>query len=323
MKTSDNIGALAAALSAAQGEMPAATKDAKNSHLNNSYATLGSIIATAAPVLARHGLSYVQMPSSDEPGFMALTTRLMHSSGEWIEGTMRAAVPSSKLSEIQAAGSVVSYLRRYALSAALGIMTEDDDGHAASQPTRPAQTRTQALQTPAPQTVSPVKPSEALTKLHGQIKRAGEKLSGQGHGDEARALLKGVAGWKTDEAQARAAYRALCDLGVSKATVSESETTVHRPALMGHARRVGADAARHAERDGRPRRTDGAGRSSEGGARMKTPTQTPNSAIITDRNPTATLATSGGVGAEHGPSGISIPLAVKNQCFGSREHPWR
>ena len=154
MKTSENLSNIAAALCKAQAEMPVAPQDAKNDHLRNKYATLGSIISTASPVLARHGLSFIQMPSEAETGYMALTTRILHESGEWIEDTMRAAVPASKLSEIQSAGSVISYLRRYALSAALGIMTADDDGAAASQP------RQQARPAPARQVSETDKPLE-------------------------------------------------------------------------------------------------------------------------------------------------------------------
>lgn len=181
MKHSESLANIAAALSKAQGAMPAAPKDAKNDHLRNKYATLGSVIATIQPVLAAHGLSYIQMPSEAEPGFMALTTRIMHESGEWIEDTMRAAVPQSKLSEIQAAGSVISYMRRYSLSAAFGIMTDDDDGQAASTPPRQAQ---QPRQT-APRPSAPPAPAPAGSEPLG--KEAGARLHAQ-----LGAMLKGT-----------------------------------------------------------------------------------------------------------------------------------
>ncbi|WP_293910222.1 ERF family protein [Deinococcus sp.] len=239
MKHSETLSALFAALSKAQAGIRPALKDAVNPHLKSKYADLGSVWEACRAPLAENGLSISQWPCEAPAGFMALTTVLAHSSGEYMMETYQ--MPLGK-NDPQTAGSVLTYSKRYALTSVLGIVSgDDDDGHAASQPTRPAQARTQALQSPAPRAAGPAEPSEALSKLHGQIKRAGEKLSTQGHGDEARALLKGVAGWKTDEAQARAAYQALCDLGVSKATVSESETTVHRPALMGHARKAGAD----------------------------------------------------------------------------------
>ena len=148
MRTSESLAGIATALSKAQGEMPAAVRDAENTHLRNRYATLGSVISTASPILARHGLSFIQMPSEAESGFITLTTRILHESGEWIEGTMQAAVPPSKLSEVQAAGSVISYLRRYALASALGIVTGDDDGNGGQQA---AQATSKPAQKPASQ----------------------------------------------------------------------------------------------------------------------------------------------------------------------------
>lgn len=195
MRQSDSIANLATALCAAQAEMPAAPKDAKNDHLRNKYATLGSIISTVQPILARHGLSYAQMPTESQPGYMALTTRLMHSSGEWIEATMTAAVPQSKLSEIQAAGSVISYMRRYALSAALGVMTDDDDGAAASRPPQKAQPQpartqsrpapTQAQQDAPPQGADPVLNSKQAESLHARLGMALKGTDWDGQDDKA------------------------------------------------------------------------------------------------------------------------------------------
>lgn len=239
MNRSETIAFLAVALCKAQSNVGVAIKDKVNPAFKSRYADLAAVWDAARPALSENGLSVIQLPLADEPGYAALETVILHESGEFISSVCRAKITKD---DPQGYGSGITFLRRYALTSVLGIVSgDDDDGHAASQPTRLAQTRTQALQTPTPQTASSTEPSAALTKLHGQIKRAGEKLSTRGHGDEARALLKGVAGWKTNEVQARAAYQALCDLGVSRAAVSESEATVHRPALMGHARRAGAD----------------------------------------------------------------------------------
>jgi len=62
-------------------------------------------------------------------GFPVLTTRLMHSSGEWLEGEW----PLNPVkNDPQALGAASTYARRYSLMAALGIATEDDDGETAS-----------------------------------------------------------------------------------------------------------------------------------------------------------------------------------------------
>jgi len=156
MRTSDSINELATALSAAQGEMKAAPMTGRNPHLKNKYATLNDIIDTARPVLAKHALAYVQMPTSpDNPEIpmIGLTTRLMHKSGEWLEDEMYFPVdPGSNraVNPAQVAGSTITYMRRYALAAMLGIVADEDaDGE---QP----QAKPQPQRQPAPQAAPPV-----------------------------------------------------------------------------------------------------------------------------------------------------------------------
>jgi hypothetical protein len=133
MQQSETVGALAAALAKAQGEMENATKNAKNPHFKSNYADLAEILNTARPVLARHGIAVVQSPSY-EGGEVQLATTLMHTSGEWVRGF--ASAPATK-QDPQGIGSAVTYLRRYALAAFVGIAQEDDDGQAASRPRPP------------------------------------------------------------------------------------------------------------------------------------------------------------------------------------------
>lgn len=83
------------------------------------YADLNSVWSAVRPLLRDAGLVVVQMPSGD-----GLTTLIMHESGEFIEETMRMAHPGN---DPQAQGSAITYARRYALSAAFGIIAEDDD----------------------------------------------------------------------------------------------------------------------------------------------------------------------------------------------------
>lgn len=139
MNKSDNIASLAAALSKAQAEMPAAQMNATNPFLKNKYADLGSVIETARPVLAKHGLSVVQLPIGDG-GRIGVETVLLHESGEWVsnELTLDAADEKGK-SAAQVAGSIISYLRRYSLSAALGIYADEDtDGNKPQPKPEPA-----------------------------------------------------------------------------------------------------------------------------------------------------------------------------------------
>jgi hypothetical protein len=138
MNKTDTIKELAIALSKAQSEMPPAQMNATNPFLKNKYADLGSIIKTAKPVLAKHGLSYSQLPVSDN-GKIGVTTILMHSSGEWIASTMAMDLGEEKgKSAAQVAGSVITYLRRYSLASVLGMYADEDtDGNAPPTKSKP------------------------------------------------------------------------------------------------------------------------------------------------------------------------------------------
>ena len=129
MNKSDTIAKLAAALSKAQAEMPAAQMNATNPFLKNKYADLGSIIETAKPILAEHGLSVAQFPVGDDK--IGLETVLMHESGEWLASTIYMQPQSEKgKSAAQVAGSIISYLRRYSLASVLGMYADEDtDGN--------------------------------------------------------------------------------------------------------------------------------------------------------------------------------------------------
>ena len=72
-----------------------------------------------------HGLSYLQEAFTDDNGSPAIVTRLMHSSGEWIE--TRPMILASNNNDAQSQGSAITYARRYQLSALFGIAAEDDD----------------------------------------------------------------------------------------------------------------------------------------------------------------------------------------------------
>lgn len=130
MQKSNTTAALFKALAGAQGEMPAVKMDAQNPFLKNKYATLGAVIETAKPVLAKHGLAVVQSPVSDGDK-IGVTTVITHASGEFIEETVYIPTTESKgLSSAQNAGVVISYLRRYSLQAMLNMYADEDtDAH--------------------------------------------------------------------------------------------------------------------------------------------------------------------------------------------------
>lgn len=124
---SDSIANLAMALAKAQAEMPVVKFDAKNPFLKNKYATLGAVIEASRPVLKKHGLAVSQFPYGFE-NTVGVTTILIHESGEWIEENISLELEVGKgLSNNQSAGVTLTYLRRYAYAAILGI-TADEDG---------------------------------------------------------------------------------------------------------------------------------------------------------------------------------------------------
>lgn len=132
MKTSDKIDLISVALVASQKEMGNAAKDAKNPHFKSSYASLGSMIEAVKEPLNKHGISILQSLSHDNAqAGLFLVTRLLHSSGQWIEDTAHSPLPKA---DPQGVGSACTYLRRYSIAAMLCITQEDDDGNAATPP---------------------------------------------------------------------------------------------------------------------------------------------------------------------------------------------
>jgi len=128
MEKSEQINDLASALCKAQDQMSGAAKDSKNPFFKSSYADLSSVVKAVKQPFADNGLSYSQFPIYEEK-LVGVETILMHSSGQWISSKL--LLPMTK-QDPQAAGSAITYARRYALQAIAGIPSEDDDGNAAS-----------------------------------------------------------------------------------------------------------------------------------------------------------------------------------------------
>ena len=128
MNKSESIGKLAEALAKAQGVIEGAKKDSANPFFKSKYADLASVWEVIRKPLADNGLAVIQTSIPDaEHDIVAIETTLVHSSGEWVSGVM--AVKLAK-TDPQALGSCVSYLRRYSISALLGVYQEDDDAEA-------------------------------------------------------------------------------------------------------------------------------------------------------------------------------------------------
>lgn len=133
MNASEAINELATALAKAQASMGPAIKGAKNPHFRSSYADLSSVVEAIREPFTSNGLAWVQAPSLDaDTGLVTVTTRIIHSSGQWVEASV-AAMPGRGKADLspQAVGSAVTYLRRYGLQALAGVPSADDDGEAA------------------------------------------------------------------------------------------------------------------------------------------------------------------------------------------------
>lgn len=132
MKTSEQIDAISTALSLAQGEMESASKTTVNPFFKSRYSSLPQIWEVAKEPLRKNKLVLVQDLVTTDKG-ISVTTRICHASGQWMEfGPLE--IPSAK-KDAQGLGSAASYGRRYALAAALSIVSdEDDDGNAACAP---------------------------------------------------------------------------------------------------------------------------------------------------------------------------------------------
>ena len=128
---------LAKALINVQRQLQPATKDADNPFTKSKYATLNSVMDSCRDALLSNGIWLCQYPVPAEPGYLGLVTKLTHAkSGQWQSSL--AVVPLPK-ADPQGVGISMTYMRRYALSAMLGIVTEEDtDGEFASgKPNRP------------------------------------------------------------------------------------------------------------------------------------------------------------------------------------------
>lgn len=141
MQKSTSIGNLAKALSVFHVKVDKIRKDANNPFFKSKYASLSNILEAIDLPLIESGLSFSQFPT-DENG---LTTILMHGeSGEWIESNYKMRPVKD---DPQGIGSCITYQRRYALSAILGLNIDDDDDgnhatHGGSTPEKAADNRT-------------------------------------------------------------------------------------------------------------------------------------------------------------------------------------
>jgi hypothetical protein len=132
MRTSETIKEIAPAYAAFRASCPNPPKNKTNNHIGNSYSTLDIIIETAQPHLTENKLFVIQDVKT-EGAKVSTQTTICHESGEFFE--FEPVVLTATKDTAQQIGSAMTYGRRYSISIALGIASqEDDDGQEASQP---------------------------------------------------------------------------------------------------------------------------------------------------------------------------------------------
>lgn len=132
MKTSTTTSEVFNALTDAARELnnPAKSSTVSTGKYRYTFAPLPEILEEVRGVLGKHDLAVIQEATEGERG-VGVTTRLVHSSGEWIEyGPL--VLPAGN--DAQSYGSAITYARRYSLCAALGIAADEDDDGNASKP---------------------------------------------------------------------------------------------------------------------------------------------------------------------------------------------
>lgn len=224
------MGSLAGALAKAQAQFPSIPRDREvtvqmktGGSYKFKYAPLDTILSAVRKPLSDNGLAITQLLDGTD-----LVTVLLHESGGTLEG--RWPIPHNNGDTVQNLGSAITYLRRYALQAILGIASEeDDDGNAASgnhaTPTARQPRAAAPAQPPRPVAV-PSAPQADVANLHAQFADPDEEAA------EAYAASKNgfanlpdnLTGMSAAELFARAE-----EAGITKAMLTVSAKTMFGP----------------------------------------------------------------------------------------------
>jgi hypothetical protein len=134
-RSSESIGAIAAALAKAQGELINPEKSLtatihspfpRETDRTFRYASLATGLDIVRKALGKHEIATVQTTAIDtEAGLIRLTTVLAHSSGEWVSSDWPVC-PVGETAAPHKMGAALTYARRYSLFTLVGIAGEDD-----------------------------------------------------------------------------------------------------------------------------------------------------------------------------------------------------
>lgn len=159
MRTSESVAKIFPALIDAQAEFADLKKDTTNPFFKSQYVELSQVLSSIRPVMHKQGLAVLQFPGHIADSKLAITTRVIHTSGEWIED--EAHVPLQK-NDPQGFGSTLTYAKRYSLIAALGLVAdEDDDGNKGTAPVK--ETPKEPMKASVSQPVAPPKDKKNIT----------------------------------------------------------------------------------------------------------------------------------------------------------------
>lgn len=172
MNTSENINELASALAKAQGEVKNPSFNRVNPHFKSKYADLGEVLSVTRPVLSKNGISIMQMTEFTEYGII-LHTRLVHTSGQWIESTY----PVSALGTHQAMGAALTYAKRQALSAIVGVAGEDDTDGEDTKDVDTKSVKPKPQQPKPANRLDPEKSGKALSDMMADLVTVDSKIS--------------------------------------------------------------------------------------------------------------------------------------------------
>jgi hypothetical protein len=143
---------------AAQREIKTALKDSKNPHYKSTYADLESVWDACRDALHNHNLGIMQLTDLDPSGVPVLITRILHESGQHVEG--RYPLLCKDPSNPQATLAALTYARRGSLAAACGVVQSDDDGNTAA-----GHTPSPSVAKPAAAPVAAKAPTNAMADL--------------------------------------------------------------------------------------------------------------------------------------------------------------
>jgi hypothetical protein len=123
---SSSIAKLALAQTKVQKEIKDLPKESKG--FAHKYTTFDKLVQYLRPILAKHGISFIQMPCGENEN-VGVITLYMHTSGEYISSKVETQIIQAQ-NKYQSMGSAITYFKRYSLASFVGIASDEDtDGN--------------------------------------------------------------------------------------------------------------------------------------------------------------------------------------------------